>query len=381
VIKTYDEAKALLQADKKANQTHQIYILHGDDKRPEYFLLRAFEDHLVRTISAITDSADGIEILSGDTLNYWDLTEAISTVAMGCDTKLVIVRDYPGLNGPKRKKNEEEDDTSDDDSDTPESGEENLQGRVMEFLKHIPESSVVIFSYRQLPFSPGKSKRVTDFLKMEGSLQSPVVVSFERQSEAKLTAWVTEQFKKNHHTISNYCAQRLVYLCSRDMFHIDSEITKLSLYAQSQMISEEDLAESVFPSVQSSIFDLSGAITSGNSKRALTTLQNLLSRGEEPFSILATLTTSFFRLYIARILIDNKERPWQIKELCGISSSYAVDMVVQEANNRSSEYYLNAMNLCYETECSMKTNLSAGQYDEAIEFLIMRLLVASKKKK
>lgn len=90
----------------------------------------------------------------------------------------------------------------------------------------------------------------------------------------------------------------IVNRCNKDFGKINNEINKLMLYAGSDMeINREVIDAVVATDTETQVFEFIYAIQDGNYDKAMGIIDVLLSRGDKPNAILATITLTYKRMF------------------------------------------------------------------------------------
>lgn len=92
-----------------------------------------------------------------------------------------------------------------------------------------------------------------------------------------------------------------------DCAALDDAVERVGLFAgEGARVTEEDVGEVVFAVRHHSVFELVDAIGGRNHRRAISMLEELLSRREEPLRLNALLARHFRQLLAARILVHRR---------------------------------------------------------------------------
>ncbi|HXG42362.1 MAG TPA: DNA polymerase III subunit delta [Dehalococcoidia bacterium] len=130
------------------------------------------------------------------------------------------------------------------------------------------------------------------------------VQEFSPISGQELTRWLARRCRHLGLRLSDRAAALLLQLLGNDLWALASELEKLAVYANGQMVREADVRLLVTPAREASVFDLTAAVSEGRHREALRLLRELLAQGEEPLVLLALLHRQHRRLLLARWLSE-----------------------------------------------------------------------------
>jgi len=240
-----------------------IYLFHGHDNYTATKKLNHWRREFEKKYGDFN-----IHIFEGENFTAANFNEAVSTVPFLGEKKLIIIRDF------LRDASEEE------------------QKLLAEKLENAPESCVTVFIEHEKP-----DARTTLFKKLSKTGQA---IEFEDFEKPELVQWIRNEFTGKNSRIGSREADMLADTVGPDLWQMESEIEKLSLYGQEMPIDEKAIEAITSPNLSSSIFKLTDYIAQRNSKIALRTLNTLLQSREDLFQIFFMIVRHF------RILIEIK---------------------------------------------------------------------------
>lgn len=162
---------------------------------------------------------------------------------------------------------------------------------LIDYLKAPLESSTLVFfaPYEKLD----ERKKVVKALK-----KAAIILDVAPLNEQAIRKIAQDTFTQNQISISKEAFELLLVLTDNDFSRLQGELTKLTLYAQTQKtITLDDINRLVPRTPQQNIFDLGNYLLAGNAEKALQLYADLLLAGEEPIKINAILLSQF-RLYL-----------------------------------------------------------------------------------
>lgn len=145
---------------------------------------------------------------------------------------------------------------------------------IKEYLKDIPESTVMIFWYNSISpdFKKGARWKGVEaaFAKYGSSIE------LKKKSEQDLVKLLVSGCKKRGAVLSSANASYLISVSGSDIKTLLNEIQKLSSYADGSEITKDMIDRLAVKCLQSKIYDLSNAVVRGNYEKAYSVLDSLL---------------------------------------------------------------------------------------------------------
>ena len=156
------------------------------------------------------------------------------------------------------------------------------------------EYNTVIISVASDRFDPGSNpKRPSALLNKLGEYLTPV--NFEKNTPARLSAWVGKHFEHNGVTATPDVCALLIERCGREMFILANEAEKVSyfvLYSGRSAVTREDVISVATPAAEYDAFALTNAIGARRRDEALDILRDLKLRRVEPIVILGQIAST-----------------------------------------------------------------------------------------
>ena len=114
--------------------------------------------------------------------------------------------------------------------------------------------------------------------------------------KGKICDWVAAQAKTQHQLkLTKKLTRQLLDIVDWNLGRADQELAKLSLFAESGKVTEEEISSVVGGWRAQSIWDAAAAATQGDTAAALDHLANLLQSGEHPLALYGQLSWSLRR--------------------------------------------------------------------------------------
>lgn len=372
---------AMLKAEMRAGRNRDLYVLTGE----EDFLIRKLIDSLQALLIAPgCESLDRVRMDVGGQANRFDLNRLkaeIMTPPFMSRKKLIIVRQC-GLFAstatgkssrpvvtPDQGDNEsdEADQTSEDSDQTTESSasegvgaQKSRQAQLQEILARIPDCACVVFVENKVD---RRLKALIQLIEEKG-----VLAEIGHEQPHLLRQWVVAECRQRQLTITTEAAESLVDRCDAGMQVIWLELNKLFLYTAYAQVTAIDLdliAEISLPDLRGNIFDLTDAISNGQTERALVLLDTLISL-RQPVQLIQFMLTRHFRQLICAAEIG---RPEEVTGRLKVMP-FVANRLVRQARHFSMPVMERIYALCFESDLQVKTGRIADRL--VLETLLVR---------
>lgn len=246
-----------------------------------------------------------------DALSYSPnaLREAIMPFPMGAERKLITVT---GLDFNTMKSNEVDE----------------LCAVLSELDEY--DYNTVILSVAADRFDPGiLPKRPSSTL--EKLSEYLVAVYFEKNSPAKLAAWVGKHYAHNGVVASPEICALTVERCGRDMYKLAGETDKVSYYTLSQGRDEvlaDDVIKVALPATEYDAFAFTNAIGARQKELALDILNDMKLRRVDPLMIMGEVSRTVCDIYAVTSLNANGSTVKEISEILKIHE-YRISLILK----------------------------------------------------
>ncbi len=302
----------------KQKEFSNAYLIYGE----ENYLKEYYVNQLKNKIVEPTFEDFNFHSYEGKDVSLNDILKDAEMLPMMSQYNFVLVHDYP--------------------LDKSASDCENLK----EFLKDVPETTVIVFWYDSINVDVKKNskwKSIDNAFAKAGSS-----VNLEKRTEGELVKLLVSGCKKRGATLTNENARYLISISGNDIKTLLNETEKLSSYVNGGEITKDIINRLAVKCLQAKVYDLSKAIVKGNYDLAYSVLDTLFEMKEEPISILAVISNCFIDMYRVK---------------CAKIAGYPVEDVAKYYNYKGREFALrNAMRDC--------TNLSINQLRNSLDVLM-----------
>ena len=332
-----------LKNDLANGTVGSLYVFYGE----EGYLKRHYLNQLKELCGGPFEAFNNIT-LDGEQVSVQSLTDAIDSIPMGSEKKLVVVRDYK-LMQP----------TGD------------LKEFLPQLLSELPEYICLVFYFDTLEFKPDKRLNLWKILEANGQ-----VIEFAQSSAASLIPWVKRHFYEHGKMIETPECEYLLFLCGASMENLLTEISKIAAGTPGERIDKGDIDALGSRVLEATVFELTDSVMEKQYSKGLLILRDLFDMKQEPVAILAAITKQMQRLYGAKLAMTKGKGESEIAQILGFKSAYPVRRLIQSARRCTLDYLRWAQGICLETDLALKSNLPDPQ--RSLELLLLRFAEAAK---
>ena len=184
----------------------------------------------------------------------------------------------------------------------------------------------------------------------------------------QLSRWIKEASEARGAAISPTAIRAMADLVGSDLWTLDQELEKLSLYASGREIGEGDVRLMVSQVREASIFEAVDAMIEGRPQVALRLLAQLRDDGREPLYIIAMVERQLRLLALARDAAERRLPQNELKRALGTSSDFVVRKAMEQARRHSWEDIAWRYDRLLEADLSIKQG--RVEPDLALELLV-----------
>ena len=230
---------------------------------------------------------------------------------------------------------------------------------VVEAIPGLPPTTVLVFVDGPLPAANPLLRALRPVCQVE-ELTAP-------NGEA-LARWIKETVERKGAAISPAAIRSLSDLVGRDLWTLDQELEKLSLYATGREINENDVRAMVAQVREASIFAAVDAMIDGRATMALRLLHQLKEDGREAPYIIGMVERQLRLLALARDSLDKGVPVPEIGGRLGVSSDFVIRKTLEQARRHPWGDIVWRYNRLLETDLAIKQ----GQLEPelALELLV-----------
>jgi DNA polymerase III subunit delta len=270
-----------------------IYLLHGDEKSTDAFLIRARLSELLKGIPRDGNINFASFDLASSGTTFHDVVASALTIPFLGGGRTVVAVNAKAIDKSFAKKAGK--DSVDDESDEPDEEKSSGSGddlvRSAEQLSHLPKEALLVLVEENGRLD-GRSRFYKALTKAGCKVESFKGMWFDPASgdTDKVVEFIKQQAAKLNLRLPDSHARKFAELVGSDSGAIIKELEKLQMYAgPGSRLSETDIEAVVTPSYESGIFQLCDLVGYGKTGAAIDSLKDLLDHGAAAPYILAMI--------------------------------------------------------------------------------------------
>ena len=330
---------AILKQDLAGNNPARLYLFYGE----ESYLKSHYLGMLEKQCAGVFPDFDLVR-LDGFALTVDDLRDAIESLPMGGERKLVEVLDYNIYgSGP-------------------------LKEALPDILAQLPDYVCLVFVFGAVEYSPDRRTTVYKAVQQYGR-----EVEFKRASSSDLVTWIRRRFAALGKDISARDCEKLVFVSGGLMTNLITEIEKIAAGAGGKVITSKDIDLMASRTLEAGVFDLTDCLSEGDLNKALLVLRDLIDMKNPAVAISAAVAKHFRRLYGAKLGCDAGISVQEMTKMLEYKSDYPTRKAMATSGRFSLRKLRRAQKLCLEADIALKSNNADEK--RIIELLLMRIMV------
>lgn len=212
---------------------------------------------------------------------------------------------------------------------------------LVEAVREIPEHSIVLIEEGG---EPDKRTSAFKFLSTNANVKL-----FLKPKGAQLNGWISRRSR-----ISSDAAAYLASVVGDNLWALENELQKLSLYAGEKEITIDMIDELVCGNVQASIFELTDKLSAKDNRGALKAIQKLEDRGEEAGFIFAMIVRQFRLMLEVKSLLEMRMTPAMIASRMKVHP-FVITNVSRQCKNFTFKQLRNILEKFLEIDRKLKT--------------------------
>lgn len=319
--KSSDRYKQLADA-LSSGQLGTLYIFHGE----EHYLLARALDQLRAKLCPDGLSSFDYKRFDGKSLSVDELDDAINTLPALNKKALIEIHDFDMFKHDRKQ-------------------------RMAELFADLPDYICIIIIFDTIKYKPDGRVKLDSEL-----LRNAQVIEFRIQEQDKIVKWIKRHFADAGRKISTEDAEYLSFITGGYMDSLYGEIGKTAAYAKNDTVTRGDIDAVVTPILDTVVFKLTDALSKRDYNNAMRILDELLKMREPPHKLLFSVSLQMRQLLAACVCLNTGSGKDTIKEICGISSDFAVKTLIETAKRSSISYCCKAVQCFAETGVQMNTS-------------------------
>jgi len=329
----------LLKNDISSGLIKNLYIFHGEEK----YLLEHYLGQLrAKLVDPAMEQFNSI-VLEGKDLSMDDLSDAVESLPMFSEHKLVVVRDFDIYKADESKRN-----------------------LLESLIADIPDSTCLVFVYDLLEFKADARMKIHKAIVKTGR-----IVEFPKQETGDLVAWLKRRFRALGKYIDSSEAEYMLFICGKLMQPLALEVEKVAAYAKSERIGRSDIDAVCSPVLDAVMYKMTDAVIEQRYGDAIKVLRDLVAMKNEPIALLAALGKQLRTLLYTCVAIEKGGAETFLRQEMGITYPFIIQKTIANAGKLTFAWCSKAVRMCAECDYRMKT--TGEDKGQLLEFLILRL--------
>ena len=320
-----------IQSDIKSGTFSRVYLLTG----PEGYLRLYYTKKLADAVLPESDTMNRT-VISGDKIDENEIISLCDTLPFFAERRLVLVKDSGFF--------------------------KNTTDRLPDYVKNLPEETVLIFSERECD----KRNRLYKAVKSAGC-----VAEFPVQTETALLPWGAKLLANANLRITKNDLSYLIARVGTDMSLLSLELDKLANYCKGrEAVTRADIEAVCTEQLDDNIFKMLEAVTRRDQKEALDIYADLLAKKEPPMRIIVMLGRQYNQLLMLREMMDDEVPSSEFASRTGMNP-YVVRKMIGTARRYTVRQLKSALSHCV----SMQEAVTTGAVSDrlSVELLLVRL--------
>ncbi|MEE8519535.1 MAG: DNA polymerase III subunit delta, partial [Dehalococcoidia bacterium] len=314
-----------------------IYVYHGEDDFSAAEALR----HLIEAVGTDDLRESNVTQMTASEFTIDRFGAAAMVVPFLADRRLVVVRGLLGAGEGQRNARR---------GRRP-ANEKPPGDGIGPLLEQLPPTTDVAFMEGKL--SAGNT--LLGVIKELGPERSNIK-EFPALRRDALASWVRQRVQAKGASIENPAVAELVEVVGGNLWAMDSEIEKLSLYCTGRPIATEDVVAMVATTRESSVFELVDAIMDKRPNVALEAMDRLLNDGASGTYLVSMVARQARMLAIAQELVRNKVPQASWGPRLGTQSDFVVRKTSEQARRFPPDAVRELYRLLVEADLAMKSS-------------------------
>ena len=320
-----------LNQDLRSGQFKKAYLLYGDEAYLKRYYLNAFRNAVLHGDEMNLLQTEGKDPSLSVLRNFTD------TMPFFAEKRLAVLRDT-GLF-------------------------KSASDGYAEWLSELPETAVVIFSETEIDKRNKLYKKLSE-IGYAAELSMP--------DENAKAQFVQSALKRSGVQITKKAYDLLLERLGGSLDQITNEMDKLISYVgDTKSVREEDVRNIITESTEIRVFDLTDALSEGNTGRAFDIYYGLIREKEPPMRLLFLIARQFSQLFSIKSMSTEGSRDDELARILAIRSPYVIKRLKRVSGRFTEERLQECLSLLAQTEEAVKTgNLNENA---ALEMLMVEL--------
>lgn len=175
-------------------------------------------------------------------------------------------------------------------------------------LEAMPDYANVLFVAKSNELSAkiiGKKEKAPVSALLDYAEKNGIFTVFEKETGAKLKKWIRRHFDAANTEISETVPETMINVCGEDMYTLKGEAAKLIAYCNGRTVTNDDVMNVCCSNKSFRVFDLTKALTSGNTARVHDIYNFLIKSGVSPYMLINMLSSCITEITVTKAGLED----------------------------------------------------------------------------
>lgn len=340
------------KSDLESGALSGAVLLFG---REQYLVRNAIEAITDRYVNPAVKELDLTKLEAG-TFTQRSLTEQCETLPVFSEKRVVLVSNFPLLEGKQAKGFGEAD-------------EAELAG----YVRELPETTLLVFVNEKVDKRSKLYKAIPKSYEF-GPVERDVLEAFARRTLKPFGKTISREAFRSLLELTGYYPDAFRKTAQREyeytLYNLENDLKKLAGGTENAEITEEDVAGLVGSNLETDVFRILDAAFEGKTGESLEQLRNLLKSGESAFKILGLLVSQLEIMAVVKEMQEGMQSLPAMVDALGVHE-FRVKKSLPLVRNHSAEHLKELFRFALEIDHNIKTGTLEGPV--ALELLIAQI--------
>lgn len=350
--KEKEHAFITIGRDIKENKIPKLVLLCGKEE----YLIQWYAEKIIKKYVSPSCMPIDLVRLEGEFLNVAKIREALETVSLMSERKVVFLPEFPPAEGRSLKGFSQED-----------------LKELIKCFDDIPEGSMLLITAPKEEEGKNKKSRIRTAVEKHGK-----VYDFQPLKDGQLRSFIEKRFKfaGKHYTNSvinmimaesGYGNKAIDYT----LYNLENDLKKIIAHSGAAAeITAADVSDILATNPENNVFAMLDAIGRNRKDEAFRLLHNLLNAGTPVFNLLKLITNQLELILSVKEIKDEGITLSAMQKQLGVHQ-FRVKKAMSVTGQYSMEDLRRALCAAYEVDENIKTGLLEGSL--ALEYFIAKL--------
>lgn len=296
-----------------------VYFFTGE----QYFISIALEKLKEKVFP--DKNISSIETFYADECEIDEVIKSIKNISLFSDKKMVILKRAESLTNDKIEV-------------------------ILPIIERLPAQTYIII----IANSQMKNKSLSEFI----AKNYGTVVNFQEIKKTnELRSFIVEELEEAGINIDYNAVNLLMELSGSSLFNIKNEIEKLKIiYKNKKNLSYSDIEESVYADMKDDFYGILNGICDRDAVLAMKSFRSVIKKDYEYFSIMSSMATYIFGLYVIKLLIEQGLSEEEIFKGSGESNRFSFNKKFRGSRNYTKEELYSALQKLAKIDTLLKSS-------------------------